>query len=202
MRRTKLEAEATRVQLREAALEVFAERGYAAARLGEIAERAGVTTGALYHHYAGKEELYTTVVGELWWEIAGPIVALLDGEDSPLERVERFLVAYTRALDEQPRFRALLTVNLLKTEATQELAPGLAEKERALGEWLAQLRAVFSEAQRHGELAQRLSPAEAARAVLCFVNGITTTATLGPSAADPSEHAPALARALIGGLRR
>lgn len=46
----------------EAALRVFAEKGFAAARLDEIAKRAGVSKGALYLYFATKEELFRAVV--------------------------------------------------------------------------------------------------------------------------------------------
>jgi TetR/AcrR family acrAB operon transcriptional repressor len=202
MRRTREEADATRSELRDAALAVFAERGYAAARLEEIAGRAGVTRGALYHHYAGKAELYLAVVGEVWWEVTAPILAALEGDDPPLQRLERFVVAYVRAIGEDRRFRDLLSIVTLKTEALPELAPGLEEKQRALRGWLQQLEALLSEAGRRGELAERVRPGDAALGVLCFVNGVTTTATVGPSLVEPAKHAQALGRVLIGGLRR
>jgi AcrR family transcriptional regulator len=47
-----------------AALEVFAEKGYAAARLEEIAARAGVSKAALYLYFETKDELFRAVVGE------------------------------------------------------------------------------------------------------------------------------------------
>jgi AcrR family transcriptional regulator len=201
MRRTREAADATRAELRDAALAVFAERGYSAARLEEIAERAGVTRGALYHHYAGKPELYLAVVGEVWWEVTAPTFAALEGDDPPLDRLERFLVAYVSAIGQDRRFRDLLTIVTLKTEALPELAPGLEEKERALQGWLDQLEGLLSEAERRGALAERVRPGDAARGVLCFVNGVTTTATVSPGLVDPAKHAQALARVLIGGLR-
>src|SRR3990170_738491 len=45
-----------------AALEVFAEKGFAAARLEEIARRAGVSKGTLYLYFKDKEELFRAVV--------------------------------------------------------------------------------------------------------------------------------------------
>jgi AcrR family transcriptional regulator len=45
-----------------AALDVFAEKGFAAARLDEIAKRAGVSKGTLYLYFADKEELFRAVV--------------------------------------------------------------------------------------------------------------------------------------------
>jgi AcrR family transcriptional regulator len=45
-----------------AALEVFAERGFAATRLDDIAERAGVTRGTLYLYFRSKEDLFKAMV--------------------------------------------------------------------------------------------------------------------------------------------
>ncbi|MCU1352916.1 MAG: TetR family transcriptional regulator [Acidimicrobiales bacterium] len=49
-------------RLLAAATEVFAERGYAGARVADIARRAGVTTGAIYSRYRGKAELLAEAI--------------------------------------------------------------------------------------------------------------------------------------------
>jgi AcrR family transcriptional regulator len=49
-------------ELMEAALAIFVERGYAAARLEDVAAKAGVSKGTLYLYYANKEELFKAVV--------------------------------------------------------------------------------------------------------------------------------------------
>ena len=49
-------------ELIEAALDVFVERGYAGARLDDIAQRAGVTKGTVYLYFKDKEELFEAVV--------------------------------------------------------------------------------------------------------------------------------------------
>jgi AcrR family transcriptional regulator len=53
-----------RRQLLDAALEVFVERGYHAAAMDEIAERAGVSKPVLYQHFPGKLELYLALLDE------------------------------------------------------------------------------------------------------------------------------------------
>src|SRR5688500_1713733 len=53
----------SRVALLEAAFEEFSAKGYEAATVAGIAERAGVTTGALYAHFAGKLDLLLATVG-------------------------------------------------------------------------------------------------------------------------------------------
>ncbi len=45
-----------------AALEIFSERGFAAARLDDIAQRAGVSKGAIYLYFATKEDIFRAVV--------------------------------------------------------------------------------------------------------------------------------------------
>lgn len=53
--------EATTAALLDAARELFAQDGYAATSLDAVVARAGVTKGALYHHFAGKRELFRAV---------------------------------------------------------------------------------------------------------------------------------------------
>src|ERR1700761_7058372 len=55
------QAEATRNALISAARELFAERGYHAVSVRDVTARAGVTRGALGHHFAGKEALFLAV---------------------------------------------------------------------------------------------------------------------------------------------
>src|SRR5262245_31426714 len=56
--------EMTREALVEAAADVFAQRGFHAASLDEIAERAGFTRGAIYSNFGSKEELMIAVLDE------------------------------------------------------------------------------------------------------------------------------------------
>jgi len=50
----------------DAALEVFREKGYANARMADIARRAGVSYGLVYHYFGSKEVLFDLIV-ETWW---------------------------------------------------------------------------------------------------------------------------------------
>jgi AcrR family transcriptional regulator len=73
------QSEATRSALIAAARTLFAERGYAAVATEEIVRAAGLTRGALYHHFAGKLELfravYEDVESQLVQRIAESVVA-------------------------------------------------------------------------------------------------------------------------------
>jgi AcrR family transcriptional regulator len=65
----------TRAALLAAARALFAEKGFAQTGREEIAERAGVTRGALYHHFASKLEVAAAVVEELEGELVELVVA-------------------------------------------------------------------------------------------------------------------------------
>ncbi|TML70079.1 MAG: TetR/AcrR family transcriptional regulator [Actinobacteria bacterium] len=52
-----------------AAVRVFARRGYHGARVGDIAEEAGVAHGLLYHYFSSKEEVLETVFRENWRQL-------------------------------------------------------------------------------------------------------------------------------------
>jgi len=63
-RRAGVSAEETRHALLDAAMEVLLEKGYAGTRVSEIARKAGVTSGAIYNHFASKTELLTAAIEE------------------------------------------------------------------------------------------------------------------------------------------
>ena len=133
-RRTADEASQTRSAILDAALFVFAERGVHAAQLEEVARRAGVTRGALYHHFDGKTELLSAVLAERWSSTMEPVLAPLreGGGDVAIRAfVERFL----EHADAHPMVRALLKLSLSGELAAVE-AEGIPEKARAFEEWL------------------------------------------------------------------
>ena len=62
--------ESTRHELIQAAKSLFGEQGYAETSTDEIVLRAGVTKGALYHHFAGKEEVFRAVFEQVEQEVS------------------------------------------------------------------------------------------------------------------------------------
>ena len=66
-----MQAHATKVKLERAARSLFAARGFSEVSAEELVARAGVTRGALYHHYNGKEGLFEAVVETVMKEVTG-----------------------------------------------------------------------------------------------------------------------------------
>src|SRR5438132_3616641 len=75
-RRTQAERRAsTRTALLDAAIDCLVEQGYANTTTRRIAERAGVTPGAVHHHFAGKAELLSEAVRHLSERLAKEMLA-------------------------------------------------------------------------------------------------------------------------------
>jgi AcrR family transcriptional regulator len=102
-------SEATRSTLVDAGRELFAARGYAAVGTEEIVRRAGVTRGALYHHFAGKRELFRAVYEALEAELAEKIAAGALSDPDPLKALRSGAAMFLDAcLDEEVQRIALL----------------------------------------------------------------------------------------------
>ncbi|NIH85788.1 TetR family transcriptional regulator [Amycolatopsis granulosa] len=102
MRRTQEErSQNTRAALVAAARELFAERGYQAVPADEIVRAAGVTRGALYHHYGDKQGLFRAVFEQVELEVTAEVeAAMTDAPDLAtglLLALKAFLDACERA---------------------------------------------------------------------------------------------------------
>jgi AcrR family transcriptional regulator len=91
-RRTQAErSDATRAALVAAARPLFAQRGYAGVGAEEIVQAAGVTRGALYHHFGGKPGLLEAVYRQIEKELTEEILEGAVGGSDPLEAM-RFAI--------------------------------------------------------------------------------------------------------------
>lgn len=107
-RATKAEAEATAARVLATARELFVARGYADVGLEEVAAAAGVTRGAVYHHYRSKQALFEAVLAEVQREVAEAIAAAATGDAR--EQLERGCRAFLAAAV-APEVRRILLVD-------------------------------------------------------------------------------------------
>ena len=83
-------------RLRQAAMELFAERGYAVVTVAEIADRAGLTKRTFFNHFADKREIL--FAGAKAFEAS--VIRHLDEADPTLGPIEAAVLALTRAGEE------------------------------------------------------------------------------------------------------
>jgi len=97
----------TQRALRRQARKLFAQKGYSGANTNELVERARVTKGALYHHFANKKELYQAVVEDMEQELVERLEAAGAGR-APWERLSAMCSAYVDACREPALARMLV----------------------------------------------------------------------------------------------
>ncbi len=108
MRRSRAEMMATtRAKLLATAREVFARQGYAHASMDDITARAGLTRGALYHHFGGKEGLLVGVVGQIEAEVGERLQRVSDAAPTPWESFRRRCRTYLE-LALEPEIRRII----------------------------------------------------------------------------------------------
>jgi AcrR family transcriptional regulator len=83
--------------LKEAA-RLFREKGYLATNLRELARRAGIQGGSIYHHFGSKQEILFQLMDNTMTDMVTSLSALLKGIDDPQEKLSRLLhfhISYT-----------------------------------------------------------------------------------------------------------
>jgi AcrR family transcriptional regulator len=111
-----------REQIMDAALRVFASKGYTRTTIKDIAGEAGITTGLIYHYFTNKDALLKTIFEErsplqMFHSIPQSMLEL------PPEALLRFIAAQLLAIVEDERFMQLMRVYLPEAIFHAEAAP-------------------------------------------------------------------------------
>jgi AcrR family transcriptional regulator len=100
---------ATIADILAAARRLFASAGFDATSIDDIAARAGVAKGAVYHHFDSKEAIFTRVLEDVQAEIAAlPVPAATRAMPDPLDMIAAETLRYLLAATEPSRKRILL----------------------------------------------------------------------------------------------
>ena len=102
-------SEATIGAIEAAARKLFTARGFEATSIDDIAARAGVAKGAVYHHFASKQEIFTRVLDQIQGELAAlPAPAASRKRTNRLDLIADAVLRYLLAASEPERKRILL----------------------------------------------------------------------------------------------
>ncbi|MBF4510369.1 MAG: TetR/AcrR family transcriptional regulator [Aeromicrobium sp.] len=102
------DASVTRERILSHAGGLFADGGFDAVSIADIASAAGISTGLVYYHFKDKQTLYETAVREGVHLLEEAAVATLGADAEPAERLRRFVASYMRLLEGQPALMRLL----------------------------------------------------------------------------------------------
>jgi AcrR family transcriptional regulator len=182
----RLSAAARRAQLVEVGRKVFAERGFEAASVEEIADRAKVSKPIVYEHFGGKEGLYAVVVDrEVEHIVARISEAMATG--SPRERLEAAVLAYLTYVEERPEGFAVLLRDSPRAKGSGQMPALMYELADRVGD-------VFTDLFRQAGYDAKTAPiyAHALVGMVAFVGQWWTENRKPPPAETVASHVAAL----------
>ncbi|HEY5659269.1 MAG TPA: TetR/AcrR family transcriptional regulator [Gaiellaceae bacterium] len=135
----------------DAAVRVFARKGYHASRVGDIAEEAGVAHGLLYHYFRSKDELLETIFRETWRDVLDAVRVVEETDESARERLAGVAKILLRAWRRDPDL-----VRVLVREVTR--STGLQRRVDEIDQAFAALERIIAGGQEDGEFRADVDP--------------------------------------------
>ena len=180
----------------DAAVHVFAHKGYHTSRVGDIAEQAGVANGLLYHYFASKEELLETVFRETWSELLEAISRVEAKEEPAREQLRQVAAILLRSWRRDPDLVRVLVREIGRSQT-------LPAKVDEIGQVFAAIERIVERGRADGELRADLDSRLASWIFYGAIEEILTGWVLG-QLPDGEEDVAAAERTLVdvivGGL--
>jgi len=114
--RQEAKSEASISAVLDAALELFSTQGYRATTLRQIAERAGLSVGNIYHHFPNKDAIYQRLIDRYWERLLDPELELnkLFAEGDFPEDLERLATAIEQVVEDNAAHILLIYVDVIE----------------------------------------------------------------------------------------
>lgn len=172
-RKTKTEALETRADILNAAIQVFLERGVAAATLEQIAERAGFTRGAVYWHFKNKLEIFEQLVEEVHLSFIEGLLSDLDiDHPQPLQQLRNRCVELLLELETDKRSADILRIIFLRGDLAEGTASMFQQRRENKERNLELIAAYFRRAIQKNHMAEDADPDVLALSLMCYLSGI------------------------------
>ena len=186
-----------RRQLLDAAVRVFARKGFHASRVGDIAEEAGVAHGLLYHYFKSKDQVLEAVFHENWSILIARIESVEETDEPAADQIRHIAAIVLRTWLHLPD-----VVRVVIQEFGR--SPELGERIGELTLPIDALRRVIARGIERGEFRKDIDPAFAATVVYGSIDELLTAWVLGRLPSDEEAVARAeqtLVEVILLGLK-
>jgi AcrR family transcriptional regulator len=181
--------EEKRRQLLDAAVRVFARKGFHASRVGDIAEEAGVAHGLLYHYFRSKDEVLEAVFDENWSVLLARIESVEKTDEPAADQLRHIAAIVLRTWLHLPD-----VVRVVVREFGR--SPELAERIGVLAQPIYAIERVIARGIERGEFRQDIDARVAATVVYGSIDELLTAWVLG-RLPDSEEGVAAAERTLL-----
>lgn len=158
-------AVATRASILQSAALIFDDRGYAGTSLETVAERAGVTKGALYFHFASKEDVANAVIAEQHRISRNYAEAAMTSSRSALEA----MMLMCRGLAVQLLDEPLVSAGIRLTTDSSSRHLGV---QAPYADWMATFENLLNVARDEGDVMADVDPAKVAHFIIPAYTGV------------------------------
>lgn len=152
------------------AMRVFARRGYAAAKISDVAESASISQGLVYHYFSSKADMFKAAVEQTLYLSDSAVKGFLS---APIEPYEKMKMLTERNLDfEDPEGYALRWLMMLQTGLTDSVPEGV---RGLLGERFSSVeyvKEIIEEGQRKGQFTAKKEAGALATAYWSMIQGL------------------------------
>jgi TetR/AcrR family fatty acid metabolism transcriptional regulator len=121
-----------RSQILAAAVKVFAEKGFHASRVGDVAEEAGVAYGLVYHYYKSKEDLLETIFRTTWTEMLARVREVEEAGVPAAEAVRQVTALLLRTWRRDPDLVRVLVREVTRSQHVQQEVEEISHAMQAL----------------------------------------------------------------------
>ena len=169
-------AETTRQRILQIAFQEFYRYGFQAGSLNCIVEETGLTKGALFHHFAGKQELGYAVVDEVIWpRFKATWIDPLEQSEDPIKDTKRLLLD----IAEKGPVNGSLVQGCPVNNLAQEMSPldeGFRHRlENIYAAWRLAFRKALARGTKAGKVRKDVSPSRVAAFIVASLTGIIGT---------------------------
>jgi AcrR family transcriptional regulator len=173
------QAEKRRLLL-DAAIRVFAAKGYHASRIGDIAQEAGVAYGLLYHYFSSKEEVLQTIFRETWGEMLTAVRGIEETGGPAREQLRKVATVVLGSWKLNPDLIRVLVRDVARSPQVQREVDEIRQA-------LDALERIVVRGQESGELRRALEPRVATWVVYGALEEVLTGWVLGNRPPDGEE---------------
>lgn len=165
-RRTKEEAEQTRIEILRSALDIFCEKGYSRTTFDEIAKRINLTKGAVYWHFRNKPDLIAALIREAFNRANNIIMQKVPEIKSVDDLKQRCIINATLVRDE-PYYRKFLFFIFYQMEWSEAILGTICKSIKDIDEYpLKEIKQTLTFSQKNGEISPEIN-IEATAQILC-----------------------------------
>lgn len=173
----------------DAAVRVFARKGYHTCRVGDIAEEAGVAHGLLYHYFSSKDEVLETVFRDTWTEVLDAFTGVEASDEPPREQLHHVAAILLRSWRRNPDLVRVLVREIGRSPQVQSKVDELGQAFRAI-------ERIVARGQQEGVFRADLDPRLASWIFYGAIEEILTGWVLG-QLPDGDEEVAAAERAVV-----